>query len=347
MNDDPTLPMITRRGSAGHIRLNRPRSINALQLKDIHVIAAALENWCEDPSIALVTLSGTGERGFCAGGDIRAWFPDFAKSEPVDPTRFWREEYDLNMAIAAYPKPIVSFMDGICMGGGIGLGAHASHRVVTERSRLGMPEVAIGFLPDVGGTHLMSCAPGELGTWLALTASQVTGGEAVAVGLADYLVPSDVVPEVISDLEAASNALQIEERIDAVARSVDADRKRLTEARTWIDPAFASNKVETILSALRNRPEEAAAAAAIAIRQHSPTSLKLTLRALRLARERGDLADAIELEFRLAKFFLRHPDLREGIRAKIVDKDNSPNWHPARVEDVDDTECDPLFAVLS
>ena len=188
----------------GHLTLNRPKAINALSHEMVGLMQAALDGWAGDDAVRVVVIDGAGERGLCAGGDVRALHDAAKAGDESLPATFWTEEYRLNSALSRYPKPVVGIMDGICMGGGVGITAHGSHRVVTERSKVGMPEVGIGFIPDVGGTYLLSRAPGELGTHLALTGAPVGGADAVLCGMADHYVPSANLPELVDALSSGA-----------------------------------------------------------------------------------------------------------------------------------------------
>jgi enoyl-CoA hydratase len=320
-----------RDGALGRITLNRPKAINALTLEMVRAIETALDGFLADEAVRVVLLDGAGERGFCAGGDI-VGLRDSALGDGSAARAFWAEEYHLNARIARCAKPVVAVMDGIVMGGGIGLAGHAAHRLATERLVSAMPEVGIGFAPDVGGTWLLSRPAGELGTHLALTGERLGARDAIAAGLADHVVASSAIEALIGDL-AAGTAPEV--AIDrAAAVPVEVPDGRPPEDLAWIDAAYAHDDVEAILADLDARPEEAAAKAATALRRGSPTSLKVTLRALRDARGLPDLESALEREYRISTAFLDHPDFVEGIRAQVVDKDRSPSWTPPRIEDV-------------
>ncbi|TIC85055.1 enoyl-CoA hydratase/isomerase family protein [Nocardioides sp. GY 10113] len=334
-------PVLVRRaGHAGYLELNRPKAINALTLEMVDIISAALEEWVTDDEVKVVVLTGAGERGLCAGGDIVALWHD-AKAGGTDAAEFWAAEYRLNDAIKHYPKPYVAVMDGIVLGGGIGLSAHGAFRIVTERSSIGMPETGIGFLPDVGGTWLLSRAPGETGTHLALTAGSVRAGDAIAIGMADHYMESAQIPALL-DLLATKD---VEHAIGALAEG-EPPSSDLLAARSWIDEAYAGDDVAAILDRLRARPEPEAQKAADRIAGKSPTSLAITLRALREATSYADLADALEVEYRLALRCHGHHDFVEGIRAQVVDKDRDPRWSPASIAEVTTAEVDAFFAPL-
>ncbi|MEU0312903.1 enoyl-CoA hydratase/isomerase family protein [Nocardioides sp. NPDC006273] len=331
--------LVERRGRVGILTLNRPKALNALSHEMVGLLQAALDEWADDPAIATVVLTGAGERGLCAGGDIVSIHHD-AVTGGRGSEDFWRDEYRLDATIASYPKPYIALMDGIVLGGGVGVSAHAAYRVVTERTRIGMPETGIGFVPDAGGTWLLSHAPGQLGTYVALTAGHVDAGDAIELGLADHFVPS-------SDLARLVDLL-VEQPIDQALPEVTHVHppSRLAESRAWIDETFAHDEVVDILTALEAHLEPMAAAAREALTTKSPTSLVVTLRALRRARELGTLEDALAQEYRIALRMLRGHDFPEGIRAQVIDKDRKPRWSPPSVEQVDAGAVDAYFSHL-
>lgn len=318
--------VVRRKGALGHIELTRPEALNAIDLPMVRVIRAALESWRDDPSVRTVVISGAGGRAFCAGGDIRATWGEGAA---FTPEQFLREEYDLNLAIARYPKPYVALMHGIVLGGGMGLSAHGSHRIVTESSRLGMPEVGIGFIPDVGISHLLARLPGELGTHLTLTGGQIGAADALWLGLADHFVPSERLAGLVAALES-------EDADAAIARFASPleGPAPLADARGWIDRDYVADEVADILDRLRAAREPAAAQAAAAIAEKSPTALVLALRALREAREDADLEASLEREFRVGMRAFASAELAEGVRAQLIDRDRTPRWNPATLDGV-------------
>lgn len=322
-------------GRCGHILLNRPATLNALTLEMVQLMDAALDRFEADDDVETVVIAGAGDRALCAGGDITSIYESAKAGDPA-PRTFWAEEYHLNARIARYPKPIVSLMTGIVMGGGVGISAHASHRVVTERSTVAMPEVGIGFAPDVGGTWLLSRAPGEHGTYLALTAGRVGPADAISCGLADHHVPADAVAELLAGLAAGP----VDEVIASVATSPGPGQ--LDDA-DWIDSCFATDDVAGIVDRLRAHSGDAADAAD-EIATNSPTSLVVTLRALRQARALPSLEACLDREYRISTTFLDTPDFIEGIRAAIVDKDRNPTWDPGEIGDVDAAAVDRFFA---
>ena len=245
--------------------------------------------------------------------------------------------------ISEYPKPVVALMHGIVMGGGIGVSAHASHRIVTETTNIAMPEVGIGLIPDVGGTYLLSHAPGELGTHLALTGGRIEATDAIALGFADYHIRAIEANRVAGHLAKARNRSDVEKiLVDFVTPAGDAP---LLRERSWIDQAYAVDEVETICNRLRERSEPAAAEALKAIERNSPTSLKVTLRALRKARAFGKLAPCFDMELSLVSHCFQSHDLKEGIRAAIIDKDRNPSWSPIRLEKVSRRAVDDFFVL--
>ncbi|MET7299198.1 enoyl-CoA hydratase/isomerase family protein [Embleya sp. NPDC005575] len=330
-------PVLTHRQAAlGRIVLNRPKALNALTHDMVRRIDAALTAWEHDDGVRLVVITGAGERGLCAGGDIRAIHAD-AVAGGTASLDFWRDEYRLNARIARYPKTYVAVMDGIVMGGGVGISAHGALRIVTDRSTIAMPETGIGFVPDVGGTHLLARVPGESGTHLALTGSAIGPGDAIACGLADHFVPSH-------RLDAMIDALATREPVDVVARFAEpAPAGELAGRRGWIDACYACDSVEEILDRLEDSGEPAAKQAAEQIRAKSPTALKVTLASLRRARELGCLEAVLEQEYRVSSAALSAPDLAEGIRAQVIDKDRAPRWSPATLEAVGPEDVDRFF----
>ncbi|WP_115788242.1 enoyl-CoA hydratase/isomerase family protein [Arthrobacter silvisoli] len=335
--------LFERRGRLGVATLNRPKAVNALNHGMVLALLEQLTAWAADESVAAVLVRGAGERGLCAGGDIVAIYQDMLDGGHAT-ADFWRDEYRLNDLIANYPKPYVAFMDGLVLGGGVGVSAHGSHRIVTERTRTGMPETTIGFVPDVGGTLLLSRSPGETGTHAALTGAHLTGADALYLGLADHFVPSAELAALAAALEKA--ALEGSTPDDAVARFASAAPESvLAGQREWIDAAYSSNDAEEIVARLRAAGGDAAAAADT-IEGKSPTSVKVTLESLRRVRGRS-LEEALAQEFRVGVHCLAGPDFREGIRAQVVDKDRNPRWNPATLAGVDRAAVERFFAPIN
>lgn len=338
---EPTV-LVRAANGAGHLTLNRPRAINALDLGMIERIADALDAWEHDPAVQLVVVDGAGERGLCAGGDVRELREWVLAGRSDDTAAYFGAEYRLNARIAEYPKPVVALADGVTMGGGVGLAGHAAVRVVTERSRLAMPEVRIGFTPDVGGSWLLARAPGRTGEYLALTAGTMDAADAIFAGFADALVPAerlgalrDALLDVLLDGAAAGAAAGSAPADVVRSFAVPPGPSALEAARPWIDDAFAAADVAGILARLRARPEAEASATADALGQLSPTALTVTLAAVRSARGLPDLRAALAQEYGLVLWFSQtQPDLVEGIRAQLVDKDRDPHWRPATLREV-------------
>lgn len=339
--------LLRREGAVGRITLNRPRVLNALTLDMVRSIRAALDVWRIEPSVAIVIIDGAGDRGLCAGGDIGAIHRSgLARDGQAE--AFWREEYQVNALIGSYPKPVVAVMDGLVMGGGVGLSAHASHRVVTDRTRLAMPEVGIGFIPDVGGTWLLSRCPGEIGTYLGLTGAVVSGADAIICSLADYFVPHGKLGALISRLAAVpfgfETAWHVAIEIGKYAQP--APPSRLSAQRPLIDGAFAGDRVIEIRARLGESDDEFAREAARLIDDKSPSSLLLTLTALRRAASLRRLEDCLAMEYRVAVRLLAGPDLYAGIRAVVIDKTQKPQWQPPTLADAQGLDIERYFAPL-
>ncbi|MGD9830845.1 MAG: enoyl-CoA hydratase/isomerase family protein [Hyphomicrobiaceae bacterium] len=321
--------IIRREGRAGRITLNRPKALNALTYEQVLEISRALAAWRDDPTVALVILDGAGERGLCAGGDIRSLYESAREGSGLA-RRFWRDEYVLNAAIGRYPKPYVAFMDGIVMGGGIGLSAHASHRLVTERSVLAMPETGIGLIPDVGGTWLLAHAPGNTGLYLGLTGQRMDAADAIHAGFADTQVPSQRLAELADRL--ANGSAPVDEIIAEFA--VPPGEASLAVHRAEIDRAFAHDTVEACHAALGAVSGAWAQKADAELARHSPIGMKATFAAIHGARRLAALEDALRVEFRLAVRLFEKGEFIEGIRALVIDKDKVPRWQPPRLEEV-------------
>lgn len=329
---EPTV-VAERRGRTGFILLNRPKALNALSGDMIARMHAALIGWADDDSVDQVVVHGAGERGLCAGGDIVAVYKDFTDGDGSASEHFFRSEYSLDNYTAEYPKPYVAIMDGLVLGGGVGISAHGSVRVATERTRLGMPETGIGFLPDVGATYLLPRVPGELGTYMALTGEMVSGADAVALGLADVVVES-------AKLEELMKAVEEEPVADVLARlKGEAPESELLAQREWIDEAFAGSDPREIVARLR---EGGHGDVADTIESKSPTSTFVTLELLREGAGQT-LREAFDAELEAGMHLIRSGEMIEGIRAQVVDKDKSPKWSPGRLEDVSQERVDEIL----
>lgn len=339
--DGPSV-LVRASDGVGHVTLNRPQTINALDLEMTTRLTEALHAWVDDPDVALVLLDGAGGRGLCAGGDVRGLRTHIIDGRPGDTGVFFRAEYALNALIAEYPKPIVAIADGVTMGGGIGLAGHAAVRIVTERSRLAMPETRIGFTPDVGGSRLLARAPGRTGEYLALTGASMDAADALYAGFADAMIPSERLDDLRDALRTRADPGTPAELVLLFDETPGASA--LEAAREWIDDAFAADTVAGIIARLQARPESEAAAAAAALEQRAPTALIVTLAAVRAARALPDLRSTLAQEYGLVQWFAyTQPDLVEGIRAQIVDKDRAPRWRPAALADVAPGIVDEAF----
>lgn len=339
------------RGNLGLITLNRPQALNALSLAIIRDITAALLHWRHDERVAAVLLRGAGREGkapaFCAGGDIR-YFHQAVLAGDSTLEDFFTEEYTLNHLIHTYGKPTIALMDGITMGGGMGLAQGASLRVVTEHSKLAMPETNIGLFPDVGGGFFLSRCPGHLGEFLALTGQAIGAGDAITAGLADVYLPSALLPtlvEALADqpLETAAQVLA-----SVKARAQTPPLAMLTAHRALIDTHFALPTAMAIVTALTAAADPFAQQAAADLRKRSPLMLAVTLEQIRRARGMS-LADDLRMERDMVRhcFHLRPgvaSETMEGIRALVIDKDNQPRWNPARLEDLKPEDAAAFFA---
>ncbi|KJF73055.1 enoyl-CoA hydratase/isomerase family protein [Agrobacterium arsenijevicii] len=339
-----TQVIVERQGRAGIIRLNRPKAINSLTLPMVRGLFQALHHFEDDPGISCVVLTGEGDRGLCAGGDVRI-IHDLGRAGDPQVLEFWREEFPLNYRIARFGKPYVALMDGIVMGGGVGISAHGSHCIVTERTKLAMPETSIGYFPDVGGSWLLPKAPGECGTWLGLTGNAVTAADAIYAGFADHFVSSEHLADLVYDLSQAVDAEDVEAAITTYA--VDAGEGVLSANRQIIDATFRFDTVEEIFAALSARDEAFSRETLEVLKKRSPTSLKLTLKLLRLGRESASLIECLEREFAAGTEILRGHDFYEGVRAALIDKDRNPRWQPARLEEVREEDLLSYFAAHS
>jgi enoyl-CoA hydratase len=338
--------LIERRGSAGVITLNRPQTLNAVTHDMVRALAATLAVWRDNPAVTRVVIAAAGERAFSAGGDIRALYDLGKAGRQEEALVFWRDEYPLNALIKRYPKPYVALIDGIVMGGGFGISMHGSHRVAGDRFRFAMPEVGIGFFPDVGATYLLPRLPGEIGTYLAVTGERLTGDEAVATGVATHRVPSVRFAELLAALSGG-------DPVDSVLAgfAVPAGTAPILKRQAAIDRPFAGGRVEDILASLDAETADGgehaawAGTTAATIRAKSPTSLKIALRQMRLG-GRLTFAAAMRTEFRIVSRIVYGHDFYEGVRAVIVDKDNAPRWRPGELAAVSEADVERHFAPL-
>jgi enoyl-CoA hydratase len=335
-----------REGAVGVIRLNRPKAINAVTLQMFRDIDKALDAFEADPDVSVILLEGAGERGLCAGGDIRALY-DSSKVHGDLGKILWREEYILNARIAKFKKPYVAFMDGIVMGGGVGLSAHSRHRVVTERTKLAMPEVGLGFFPDVGGTWLLSRSPGEIGSYFGLTGQTMNGPDAIYARFADAVVPSSklaALREALTRVRAGATSDEIKTIIDGFATGETSGPVAAMQSR--IDGWFARDRMQDIVAALQRDGSELAQSILKTLNEKSPRGMVVTLKLLRLARESSSLEECLVREYRAALQVFASDDFREGVRAAVIDKDRNPKWSPPGIEDVTPEMVAPYFAAI-
>jgi enoyl-CoA hydratase len=335
-----------REGAVGVIRLNRPKAINAVTLEMFRDVDKALDAFEADPAVAVILLEGAGERGLCAGGDIRALW-ESAKVKGDLGKILWREEYILNARIKKFPKPYVSFMDGIVMGGGVGLSAHSSHRVATDKTKLAMPEVGLGFFPDVGGTWLLSHSPGEIGTYFGLTGQTMNGPDAIHAGFADAVVPSvklAALREVLTKVRPGITFAEVKALIAGFATGETAGPVAAMQSK--IDAWFAYDRMEDIIAALQRDGSELALSTLKTLTEKSPRGMVVTLKLLRLARPSRSLEECLVREYRAALEVFASDDFREGVRAAVIDKDRNPKWLPPRIEDVTPAMVAPYFAEI-
>jgi enoyl-CoA hydratase len=339
--------LFERRGAAGVVTLNRPKALNAVSHAMVLALRAQLAAWADDPDITRVVITAAGERAFSAGGDIRALYDLGKAGRHAEALQFWADEYPLNTVIKNYRKPYVAVIDGIAMGGGIGVSVHGSHRVAGDRCSFAMPEVGIGFFPDIGATWFLPRMPGELGAYCALTGERFNAADGVAAGLATHRIPSE---RFAALLEGLSGTVSVDAVLSAF--SEPAGEGPIAARKSAIDRLFTGDSVEGILAGLdreasspSNDTDWAAKTAAI-IRTKSPVSLKLALAQVR--RGAGwDFATCVRAEFRIVSRIIHDHDFYEGVRAVLVDKDNKPIWDPAALADVSDAEIERHFAPLA
>lgn len=330
-------------GGLATVEMTRPKALNALTHGMVNEMAAKLEDWEHDDAIGAVVIKGEGEKAFCAGGDVRAVWKSVKEEnggKPSDLSRaFFFDEYRLNHQIHAFSKPFVALLDGVTMGGGVGVSIHGSHRIATDRLMFAMPETAIGLFPDVGGGWFLPRLPGESGTYLALTGARLDAAGACALGIATHYVPSTRLEGFEAQLASAMAAgaagrQAVNDVLERLAEPAGADP--LASHRGVIDTCFKPNTVEEIIDALSAEGSDFAMAARDNLLSKSPTSMKISLELMRRGREASNLADVLRMEYRLSQACMAGHDYYEGIRAVLVDKDHNPIWHPATLAEVGD-----------
>jgi enoyl-CoA hydratase/carnithine racemase len=345
MDSEASDILFARRGAAGIVTLNRPAALNAITHAMVRALHRQLDAWAADGAVTRVVVTAAGERAFSAGGDIRALYEFGRAGRQDEALTFFREEYTLNAAIKNYPKPYVALIDGIVMGGGFGVSVHGSHRVAGDRFQFAMPEVGIGFFPDVGATWVLPRMPGETGAWCALTGERIKTADAVAAGIATHHVRSQRFPDL---LDALCGNVSVDALLAAFSEPVTAGP--VTTRRPAIDALFAADRVEDILGnldaeAARGAEAAWARATAAAMRGKSPMSLKIARAQVRRGRD-WSFEDCMKAEMRIVSRIVHGHDFYEGVRAVIVEKDNAPKWRPAALSDIDAAEVERHFAPI-
>jgi enoyl-CoA hydratase len=332
--------LFDRRGTAGIVRLNRPQALNAVTHGMVLALRKQLEAWANDDAVTRVIVTGAGSKAFSAGGDIRHLYELGIAGRREEMLPFWRDEYPLNAAIKTYRKPYIALIDGIVMGGGVGVSVHGSHRVAGDRYAFAMPEVGIGFFPDVGATWFLPRMPGELGAYCALTGERFNAADGLAAGLATHRVSSARFPELIEALTGIAS-------VDAVlaAFAEPAGEGPIMARKAEIDRLFAHDRIEDILAALDNEGTDWAGKIAAIIRTKSPTSVKIALEQVRRGAH-WDFTECMRAEFRIVSRIVQGFDFYEGVRAVIVDKDNAPQWRPPALAQVSEADVARHFAPL-
>jgi enoyl-CoA hydratase len=329
--------LVNVRQGVGLITLNRPKAINSLTHPMVNAISPVLTDWADNDDVHTVIVDGAGERGLCAGGDLVALYHS-ARADGSVARSFWYDEYRLNAQIGRFPKTYVALMDGIVMGGGVGVAVHGSVRVVTDTTKMAMPEVGIGFIPDVGGTLILSRAPGLLGLHAALTGATFGASDAIAMGFADHFVPHDAI--------AAFKEIAITDGVGAAlaAHTAEPPASQFLAQRQWIDRCYAEATPLEIIGALRAEDAGPATEAADLIEAKSPISVSVALEAVRRATKLATLEDVLRQEYRTTCGALRSHDFEEGIRAQVIDKDRNPKWSPASLAAVTTADVEAYFA---
>ena len=334
---DQTGPTViaTRNGRSGHILLNRPKALNALDEGMIVAVGSALDEWRDDPAIHAVVIEGAGGRAFCAGGDIRAVRNAVLAGEHDSVEAFFSAEYAVNQAIAEYPKPFIALIDGICMGGGIGLSVHGSARVVTEAAMFAMPETGIALFPDIGATYLLPRLRGSIGMYMALTGARLHGADAAYAGLATHFTSRETLSGLADAIAADGPAV--------LAGITTAFEAPIAHHQAEIDHCFSADSVAAIIARLQEADTEWSRQTLTTLRSMSPSAVLWTFEIVRAGAHRT-LSQALADELALTRHATQHPDFAEGVRAMVIDKDRQPKWSPARIEDVDPAVIEAMFA---
>ena len=336
MSNSDASVLAWREGRVGRITLNRPRALNALDITMIRAIAAALDEWRTEPSVHAVIIKGAGDRAFCAGGDIRAVREAALAGRTEDIQAFFAEEYALNLAIASYPKPFVALVDGICMGGGVGVSAHGSTRIVTDAALFAMPETGIGLFPDIGATYILPRLRGQLGMYMALTGARLSGADALYAGLATHFTDSETMAALPAALAADGMA--------ALADITRPAKATLPPHMAAVEHCFGAGSVPDIVQRLEDLGTKWSSQVLATLRTMSPSALCWTFRIVREGASRT-LPQCLAAELALTGPVTRHPDLAEGVRAAVIDKDRRPRWSPASLADVDAAAIEAMFTI--
>ncbi len=335
--------LIRTQGHAGIISLNRPNALHALTLPMVRAMVKALLKWRGDAKVKTIIIDHAEGRGFCAGGDVAFLRKSALGDGGVSGRQFFYEEYQLNHLLFDYPKPVVTFMDGITMGGGVGISLPATYRVATEHTRLAMPETGIGLFPDVGGGWFLSRLEGRVGPFLALTGARIDGAECLELGLATHYLNSDSTGEAKMRISEEDP-----ERLEGLlgTMAITPPPARIVDNLLAINRHFASDRFEDILASLDADDSSWAMKELATLRSKSPQTCKVALRQLRLAKDFTDFAENMRQEYRIGSRVLLRPDFAEGVRAVIVDKDNEPKWDPPKPKGVTEKMLDEIFAPL-
>ena len=330
-------------GNIGHIRLNRPKALNALSMDMCKALRNQLKQWQVDDQVKAVIIRGAGDRAFCAGGDIRQLYHN-GKPKMKASAEFFHHEYQMNATIFHFDKPYISLLDGITMGGGAGVSMHGSHRVATERLLFAMPETGIGFFPDVGAGFFLTRCPGKVGYYLGLTGDRINAADALQSGLATHVVSSERQADLVQALTEADLSTDAFTRVSQIIDTfvAETDPPQLSNHQRQIADCFAGDSMEDILLRLEEDNSEWSLSVIKTLQSKSPTSLKVTFEQLNRAR-RMEFDDIMKMEFNIACQFLHTPDFFEGVRAAVIDKDQSPQWRPDRLDKVDKKILDPYF----
>jgi enoyl-CoA hydratase len=349
LTTDAPLVLVRTDAGLGHLTLNRPHALHALNLEMVEALTKALLAWRDNEAITTILLDHGSARGFCAGGDI-AMLAASGATDSIEARAFFHAEYRLNHLIFGYPKPIVVIMDGITMGGGVGLSVHAPFRIATERTTFAMPETGIGLFPDVGGGWFLPRLEGQIGIWLALTGTRLKAADAIRAGVATHFVPSELLGAVKAQIGGASGthdpSATLRSGLAALSEEAGSPRELTEETVAQINACFAYDTMEAIFQALEMSGSDWALATLTTLNSKSPQTLKVALRQMRLGADTTDFAQNMAMEYRVGARAVSLHDFQEGVRAVIIDKDHAPKWQPDTLVGVSDARLDAIFAPL-